>query len=313
MLSGINIVCFFASYLVALLLEVSRLWFRSGVRGAVMVLFGAAGLLAHTLFLAHRATTQAVPLSSEYDWYLVAAWLLAATYLYLFWYLPRTAVGLFLLPLVLALIGVAVLWADPQPFAQPKAARFWAWLHGMFLLAGAAQVMVGFVSGLMYLVQARRLKQKHVPLRGLRLPSLEWLERANGRAIVYSMLLLGVGVLSGVILNLVNHRYDGIAVPWTDPLVLMSLLTLAWFLAAAAFSAVYRPARQGRKVAYLTVASFLFLVLLLGVSLFSATRHRGSAEGAAETADLGRRSVTTGILARAGSEWHGPASRRGGR
>ena len=48
-MSGISVTCFAASYLVAWLLELSRLFFRSGIRGAVMVGFASAGLLAHTL------------------------------------------------------------------------------------------------------------------------------------------------------------------------------------------------------------------------------------------------------------------------
>ena len=33
------------------------------------------------------------------------------------------------------------------------------------------------------------------------------------------------------------------------------------------FESVYKPARQGRKVAYLTLASFIFLLLALGLVL----------------------------------------------
>lgn len=275
MLTGINILCFSASYGVALILELSRLWFRSGVRGAAMVLFAAAGLVAHSLFLINRVIAErAAPLSSEYDWYLAAAWVLAATYLYLFRYHARTAIGLFLLPLVLGLIGTAVGWADQEPFPRSQASRVWGLAHGGFLLAGTVAVIVGFAAGLMYLIQAWRLKHKLPPTRGLQLPSLEWLEKINGRAVVYSVLLLGVGVLSGVALNLVNHTFDQETVPWTDPLVLTSLLTLSWLVGAAVFSGFYRPARQGRKVAYLTVASFVFLLLLLAVSLFAPSQHR---------------------------------------
>jgi hypothetical protein len=44
-------------------------------------------------------------------------------------------------------------------------------------------------------------------------------------------------------------------------------------LAAAVFSVVYRPARQGRKVAYLTVASFLFLAAVLAYQLMASSLH----------------------------------------
>src|SRR4030042_325751 len=106
MLSGVSILCFAASYCVALVLEISRLLFRSGVRGAVMLAFAGAGLVAHSAYLYYRAVnTAGSPLSSEHDWYLVAAWVLVVVYLYLVYYHPQNAFGVFLLPLVLGLIA----------------------------------------------------------------------------------------------------------------------------------------------------------------------------------------------------------------
>ena len=44
MLAGISTLCFGASYAVAFALELSRLVFRSGIRGALLIAFAAAGL-----------------------------------------------------------------------------------------------------------------------------------------------------------------------------------------------------------------------------------------------------------------------------
>ena len=274
MLSRVTVFCFAASYAVALALEVSRLWFRSRFRGAVMLGFGAAGLSAHSIFLVYRASSEALPLSSEFDWYLLAAWLLAAIYLYLTLHFPRTAVGLFTLPLVLGLIGVAQRFADRVPFPQTRASQIWGMIHGSLLLLGTVAVLVGFVAGVMHLVQSYRLKHKLLPTQGFQLPSLEWLEHANSRATVFSALMLALGFASGMLLNLVNReRTNGESLAWTDPVVWSSALLLVWMLAAAVFSLFYKPARQGRKVAYLTVASFLFLVLALGIQLASSSGH----------------------------------------
>src|SRR5205807_599225 len=110
-------------------------------------------------------------------------------------------------------------------------------------LMGAVAVIVGFATGLMYLLQAHRLKHKLPPLAGLRLPNLEWLERANSRAILISVLMAAAGLVSGVVLNLVKHK-----LPWSDATIWRSIGLFGWLLAAALFSAVYRPARRGRKV-----------------------------------------------------------------
>lgn len=277
MLAGISITCFAASYLVAWLFELSRLFFRSGIRGALMLAFAGAGLVAQTLFLVYRAqTVTGAPLSSAFDWYLIAAWCLVATYLYLTIYHPRTAFGLFILPMVLLLIGVAHWFSDPTPFPRTEAAQVWGTIHGLFLLLGTVAVAVGFIGGVMALVQAWRLKHKLPPSQTLRLPSLEWLERINARAIAVSVVALGIGFVSGIVLNLVHARLHMAELPWTDPIIWSSGLLLLWTVTAAAFSLFYRPARQGRKVAYLTVASFLFLVISVSIWVFWPSQHSSS-------------------------------------
>jgi ABC-type uncharacterized transport system permease subunit len=291
MLSGISVFCFAASYAVALALEATRLWFRSGVRGALMLGFAGAGLLAHTLFLAYRATNaNGAPLSSAFDWYLLAAWVLVAIYLYLVFYHPTAAIGIFVLPVVLAMVGMAQL-SDREPFPQDPAAQIWGWVHGVFLLFGYVAVTVGFIAGVMYLLQSHRLKRKQLPPGRLRLPSLEWLDRINGRAIVLSAVLVAAGFASGVVLNAVNHRQDLDYVPWNDPIVWRLGGMLAWLVIAALFSQLYRPANHGRKVAYLTVASFVFLAFTVALRSFVASRHNAQGEQAAAT-ETGRHGET---------------------
>ena len=105
-MSSISMTCFAASYAVALALEITRLFFRSGVRGALMLGFAAAGLVAQTLFLVARAMEGDRTISGWFDWYLLAAWILTASYLYLTVYHPTSPFGLFVLPLVLLLIAI---------------------------------------------------------------------------------------------------------------------------------------------------------------------------------------------------------------
>ena len=135
-------------------------------------------------------------------------------------------------------------------------------------------VFIGFTVGVMALAQAYRLKHKlSPPSAGFNLPSLEWLERLNMRAIAVSVIMLAIGFLSGIVLNVLHDRLHVEELPWNDPIIWTSALLVGWMLTAAGFSIFYKPARQGRKVAYLTVASFLFLVLSIGLRLLIPTQH----------------------------------------
>jgi ABC-type transport system involved in cytochrome c biogenesis permease subunit len=307
----ITFLCFTASYLVAFALELLRGGLRNrlreGVREILLVGFAGAGLIAQTLFLWQRAATATgAPLSSAMDWFLLAAWTLAVIYLYFALFHSRSTVGIFLLPIVLALIGAARL-ADPQPFPVTPATQVWGMIHGIFLLLGAVSVSVGFASGVMYLLHAYRLKHKLPPSRVFRLPALERLERVNFHSLLVSTFLIAVGFVSGVILNMVAQQKQLGRVPWSDPVVVRTGLLLGWLVVASLFSLVYRPARQGRKSAYLTITSFALVVLFLAARLLMPSEHRLQKESAKpataatlDTAVGDLAPTSTGAAARAG-------------
>ncbi|MCA9247614.1 MAG: cytochrome c biogenesis protein CcsA [Planctomycetales bacterium] len=284
MLDGISTTCFAASYTVALGIELGRLFSYATWPRKLKVGCAAAGMVAHTLYIASRATAagNTSPLSSPYDWYLLSAWTLMAIYFYFEVQYGRAAVALFLLPLVLGLIGAAQ-FADTEPFAPLRASRGWGNIHGTSLLFGTVSVLIGFVAGLMYLLQSYQLKHKMLPTEGLRLPNLERLGTINSRSIAWSVLFIGIGFGSGVVLNLIKHQQDDAYLPWNDPVVLSFAGMFLWLLIANIFNWAYRPVRLGKKVAYLTVASFLFLVVSMAVLLFGPTEH-GARHGGGEAA-----------------------------
>jgi len=273
--SGISVVCFAASYAVALVCEASRLMFRSGVRGAVMIAFAGAGLVAHTLFLGWRAAhEQAVPLSSAFDWYLLAAWLLAGGYLWITLANPRTPVGLFMLPVVLGLIGAAQL-SSRIPFPQTPATQVWGAIHGSFNLAASVAVASGGLAGLLWLIQAGRLARKRPPLNSFRLPSLERLAQVTDRTLPIAASTAAAGFLSGIVLNAVNRQAGLLeTVPWTDPVVLRMGGLVAWLVAAAVAARMGgRRADGPRTAAWLSVASFVVLTGSILWGLAAPTRH----------------------------------------
>ena len=270
MLSGITLLIFAASYLITLGLEIARIFVQARWRAFLSLGFAVVGLITHTLYLVgeQRGLIDSGPISSWHQWCLMAAWVLVSLYVIAAFAQPGTSLGLFLLPMVLLLVGVAYLMDQVAPFSATTSAETWGVIHGTALLAGTVVVMLGFVTGIMFQIQSYRLKHKMLSSEGFRLPSLEWLEITNRRALIVSTCLLAGGLFAGILLKLNRNSF-----PWTDPVIWSSAILFLWLVASMIFELVYRPARRGQKVAYLTMANFVFLALVLGLVLFGPSQH----------------------------------------
>src|SRR5919199_3517456 len=143
----VTVFCFLASYGVALGLE---LWHQSRPRPVLRLLgfaFGAAGLLAQTIFLA----VQRPPLIWQFGWMVFLAWILAIFYLYGSLHHRRLAWGVFVLPLVLGLVALAGTFTRPAGDGESgglfdpasfQGERLWGIAHGGLLLLAAVRVCV---------------------------------------------------------------------------------------------------------------------------------------------------------------------------
>lgn len=284
-LSGVSVTCFVTSYLVALALELTRPFFRIPARMPVVGAFTSVGLFTHTVYLALNARDQmgleggSGLLASWYDWALLLALGLSISYGILLLLKPSSTLGYFLLPAVLVMIGLSWLLRDSVPFSRVEAVGIWRGIHGVSMLLVTVIVLLGFIAGLMFLVQASRLKHKKLATSGMRLPSLEWLQAANQYCLVCSTALMFSGLFSGVAMHL---NQTGRLV-WTDRGIILSLVLFTWLVVATLFDLFYKPVRQGQKIAYLTLASFGFLVITLAVVL---TSDHGSSAVASVAAGL---------------------------
>jgi ABC-type transport system involved in cytochrome c biogenesis permease subunit len=255
LLERVTIFCFAASYAVALLLELWHLLRPRPIWRYLSNAFGAAGLLAHVLYLVVQRPSLVAPLGSL----LFLALILAIFYLYGAIHHHRLAWGLFVLPLVLGLIGLAVV--SPIPERSSEVAdfwdRFWGWTHGILLLLAAIGICVGFVASLMYLVQMQRLRAKLPPGKGMHMLSLERIEAMNRHAIVSAFPLLTAGVVVGLVLQL----HHGLLYDWDSPKLLSTFIV--WLVFALLVYLRYWVRARGRQVALLTMIAFVLLIVAL--------------------------------------------------
>jgi ABC-type transport system involved in cytochrome c biogenesis permease subunit len=273
-LQKVSLLCFGASYAVALLAELLQLVRPRRVQRWLRTAFTAAGLVAHSVFLA----VQQPSLSSRSGSLLLLSWILAVFYLYGSLHYKRLAWGVFVLPVVLGLVALAGLFGLHAELGPAWSEgwmqgldwdRFWGALHGALVLLSAVGICVAFVASVMYLVQARRLKEKKLPGQGLRMLSLERLEEMNRRAINLAFPLLTAGVAVGAALM----AQEGAGV-WLrgDPRMLGALGL--WLVFAVLLYLRYAAHVPGRRLALLTIAAFALLVLTL-----AAPAHRFGSGG----------------------------------
>jgi ABC-type transport system involved in cytochrome c biogenesis permease subunit len=225
----VTIVCFIASYTVALGLELLYQVRPVPVLRWLALAFGAAGLTAQTIFLA----VQRPPLIWQFGW-------------------------MFVLPLVLALVGLGAAFGQPPESGHPPEKLLalptaWKTIHEGLLLLASIGLCVGFLASSMYLVQAHRLRAKTLPSQGLRLWSLERIETMNRRAIALAFPLLTAGILVGVVL-MWHDNLSG----WSDPRVLAT--GVLWAAFAVLVYLRYSYHLRGRPVALLTIVTFALLI-----------------------------------------------------
>lgn len=259
----ITVLCFAASYAVALAFEVLQLFRPRHVQRWLITIFAAAGLLAHTLYFIGQRLT----LTSRTGSLLFLAWVLGMFYLYGSVHYRRLAWGVFVLPVVLGVTVLGGIVHEPESGEGAALAsgfefeRFWRSLHITLFVLAAVGICVAFMASLMYLVQARRLRAKTLPSKGTRLLSLERLEAMNRRGINWAFPLLTLGLIVGLmLLAQESARLQG----WTDPRILST--ALLWLVFAILIYLRHGYQLRGRRVAFLTIMAFALLLVSLATS-----------------------------------------------
>lgn len=261
-LERVTVLCFGASYGVALALEVWHQLRPRPIFRLLSLIFGVAGLLAHTIFVLVQPLALAAPFGSL----VLLGWVLAVFYVYGSIHHNRAAWGLFVLPVLLILTLLAGfsprgsgsgLW-DPIAWQGFSSWGCWRMIHGWLLLAAAVGVCVGFVASVMYLVQAHRLKAKLPPGKGMKLLSLERLEAMNRRALLWAFPLLTAGLLLGLVLSW--QSTEALA-SWGE-LRIISFVSL-WLVFVLLLVLRYAVHLPGRQIAVGTIVAFGLLLLSL--------------------------------------------------
>jgi cytochrome c-type biogenesis protein CcsB len=151
---------------------------------------------------------------------------------------------------------------------NPALNSAWLPIHVIVLFIAYAFFAVQFAAGIMYLMQERQVKGKHLGAIFKRLPSLDVLDEISYRCLTIGFPLLTLGIITG---SLWAQNAWGTYWSW-DPKETASLAT--WLVYAALLHGRLTVGWRGRKAAMLAIVGFLLVVFtFLGINLLPGSKH----------------------------------------
>jgi ABC-type transport system involved in cytochrome c biogenesis permease subunit len=244
-----------------------------GGRLATALLGGA--VLAHT-FLIGMQTVEAgyAPLVGTTAAVSTFVWLLGLAYLYVELTTDERAMGVFVTVLLAALMILPAL--NPETEARPALLRSPLFtVHVLAMLFAYASFALAFVLGITYVLLFKEIKAKHLGFFYTRLPSLQTLDKMNGRAIIVGWVFLSAGLLiGGVWASQIGGSTDprAQAMGIADPKILFALLS--WGTYTFALFARRTIGWSGRRAAWLSAIAFVIVLLnLVPVGYFLTRSH----------------------------------------
>lgn len=235
------------------------------------------GVLAHTFVIGMQTMeVRHVPFANPSRAISTFVWLLTLAYLYLELTTEERGMGVFILPVVIALQVIPAINPGTE-YADPVLDSPWFWVHVSSLLFAYASFALAGVLGLTYVLQFKEIKKKHLGYLYTRLPSLQMLDVMNSRAVAVGWLFLTVGVAVGVIWAaqaraIAPNDPNLQAMAPGDPKILFAILT--WGVYSFAMYARRTMGWSGRRAALLSAVGFAIVLLnFLPLNYFVTTSH----------------------------------------
>ena len=211
-----------------------------------------------------------VPIASATSATFTFVWLLALSYLYVELTTGERSMGVFILPLLIALQAIPA----ASPTLEPRSALLespWFGVHVSSLLFAYASFALAAVLGITYVLQFKEIKAKQLGFFYERLPSLNVLDDMNLRAVKIGWLFLTAGLITGGIWA--SQLQPSGAMSFGDPKVFVAVL--CWAVYSFELYAQRAIGWRGRRAAWLSAVGFgIVLLNFVPVSYFFTTSHQ---------------------------------------
>jgi ABC-type uncharacterized transport system permease subunit len=245
-------------------------------RAATTLLVFAA--LGHTFGIGMQTVEYGhVPVAGPTSFVSTFVWLLALAYLLTEMTSNERGMGVFILPLLVALQAIPA----SVPGVESRSAVLEGPLFGIHvfsLLFAYAFFALACVIGITYVLLFKEIKAKHLGIFYARLPSLQVLDRMNQIAIVIGWISLTIGMVAGVVWTAQARAYGPTPAQFQgmslqDPKIFVA--AVCWAVYSFEAFAARRIGWGGRRAAYLSALGFAIVLLnFVPISYFVTNSHR---------------------------------------
>jgi ABC-type uncharacterized transport system permease subunit len=266
-----------AVYAVAFIVYVWHFARRQPSVGRAATTLLILGALAHTFVIGMQTMEVGhVPFASASGATSTFVVLLALSYLYIEMTTDERAMGVFILPLLVALQSIPVFKPEIEARTALLAGPMFN-LHVSSALFAYASFALACVIGITYVLLFKEIKAKHLGFFYARLPSLQVLDSMNRRAIVVGWVFLTVSLVVGFVwadqvraAALGDPRIQHMSV--LDPKIFVALVS--WAIYSFEVFAARRMGWGGRRTAYLSAVGFAVVLLnSVPISYFLTRGH----------------------------------------
>ncbi len=240
------------------------------LRRSLLALVSLAVTLEAVILIFRAIAIKAVPLTGLFESMIVLTIVFGLTFLFLSIAIHRVWFASVMVWVILLLVLMSGIVAEPASQAHAAASTPWAIAHAISMILGGASAMLATASAVLYLFARRKLKRKD--LLGVlgKVPNVEKLERMNLLGVKLCFILLTFGLVSGIGLS-ISLKMTSRA--WlTDPKIV--LIEIVWLLLGVILVLWKTIKLKEKTIAYVTLVAFaLILFAIVGTSVFCETGH----------------------------------------
>ncbi|MHC4394243.1 MAG: cytochrome c biogenesis protein CcsA [Planctomycetota bacterium] len=262
-------------YVAAAIVGIAQLWSKGErYRRFLLPVVSLAVCLEAVLLIFRAVAIKAVPLTGLFESMIVLTIVFGLVFLFFSIAIKQVWFGSIMVWVILIMILMAAVVAEPASEAYSIASTPWAVAHGIAMVLSGALIIFATANAFLYLLSASRLKHKKVMKVLGRVPNIAKLKELTEFGLKGSFVLMTFGLASGFGLAVVQSTDIEMSVlDWlTDSKVV--LIIASWVILALILLLHRLALLKDKATAYITmVLFFLILFAIIGTAVFCGTKH----------------------------------------